>query len=135
MKILTASLFILPLMLIGAWPAVAGQPTRTDPPIQLAADTDAAPPADKESYDQKAKDQMSSWQQKVHDFNAQTAAKGKEVGDAASDDVNKAWANTQDASQRLQTAGNDGWQDAKSSFEKATQGLADAWHKVHPDDK
>jgi hypothetical protein len=135
MKILATLIVIGPLMLIGALPVAAGQLTRSDTPVQLAADADTSPPADRDSYNQKAKDDMTSWQQKLHDFNAQTAAKGKEVGDSTSDGLNKAWAQTQAASQRLQTAGDDGWQDAKTSFEKASQALANAWHKVNPNDK
>jgi hypothetical protein len=135
MKILAASIVFGPLMLMGALPVAAGPSTRADTPTQLAADSDAARPADRDTYSQNAKDQMTSWQQKVHDFNAQAAAKGKEVGDATDDGLNKAWAKTQAASARLQSAGDDGWQDAKSSFERASQSLADTWHKIHPDDK
>ena len=133
MRILITAIVIGPLLLIGALPATAGGSAASDTPVRLAASSYS--PADRDTYTHEAQHEMQEWQQKLHDFNAQTAAKGKEVGDSTSDGLNKAWAQTQAASQRLQTAGDDGWQDAKTSFEKASQALANAWHKVNPNDK
>jgi hypothetical protein len=36
---------------------------------------------------------------------------------------------------KLQTVGAEGWESAKTSFEKASRELAEAWHKIHPEDK
>lgn len=53
----------------------------------------------------------------------------------ADDDLHRAWTKTQAASHRLETVGADGWDSAKASFETASQELAEAWHKVHPEQK
>jgi len=135
-KLLTAAIVIGPLALLGALPAAA-DPTLPDrgarAAVQLAVAGD--PAGDRDSYSQKARDDMQEWQRKLHDFGDKAAAKGKEAGNAANDDLNQAWSKAKAASDRLQTMGADGWDSAKASFEHASHELADSWHKVHPDDK
>jgi hypothetical protein len=136
MRILTASIVIGPLMLIGALPAAAGQSTpalSSGAPVRLAAGGDST--ADKDTYTQKARDEMQEWQRKLHDVSENAEAKGKEAGNAAKDDLNKAWTKAKAASDELQTASAEGWESAKISFEQASHELADAWHKIHPEDK
>jgi len=136
MKILTAAIVVAPLLLIGVLPAIAGQPVSLAPsnaPIRLAADTASA--TDRDTYLQRAKDELQEWQRKLHDSSEQAKAKGQAAGDSASDELNEAWSKTEDASHRLQTASADGWESAKISFEKASHNLADAWHKIHPEEK
>ncbi|MGC2201257.1 MAG: hypothetical protein WA633_14065 [Stellaceae bacterium] len=122
-------------MLIGGLPA-AGQSTLTlgsGAPVQLAAGGDST--ADRDTYTQKARDEMQEWQRKLHDFSAKAEAKGQEAGNAAENDLNKAWAQAEAASRKLQTVGAESWESAKTSFEEASRELADAWHKIHPEDK
>ena len=136
MKLLTAAIVIGPLALLGALPAAADPSTRdhrAHATVQLAVAGD--PAGDRDSYSQKARDDMQEWQRKLHDFGDKTEAKGKEVGNAANDDLNRAWSKAKEASDKLQTMSADGWDSAKASFERASHELADSWHKVHPDDK
>jgi hypothetical protein len=99
----------------------------------LAANANAT--VDRDTYLQRARDEMQEWRRKLHDFSAKAEANGKEAGNAAETDLNKAWTKTEAASRRLQTVGAEGWQRAKTSFEKASHELAEAWHKLHPEDK
>ena len=80
MRILNASIVIGPLMLIGALPAAAGQsiPALGSVALRVAAGGDTT--ADRDTYTQKAKDEMQGWQQKLHDFSEKAEAKGKEAG-------------------------------------------------------
>jgi len=133
MKILTAAIVIGPLMLIGALPAGAGQSISSDTPIQLAAGSDSTP--DRDTYIQKARDEMQEWQQKLHDFSEKAKAKGNAAGNAAENDLNEAWTKAKAASDELQTAGADSWESAKTSYKEASHELAEAWHKIHPEDK
>jgi hypothetical protein len=136
MRILTAAIVFTPLMLIGASPALAGQPVSLLPsnaPVRLAADT--ASTTDHDTYMQRAKDELQEWQRKLHDFSEQAKAKGQTASDSTGNELNEAWNKTEAASHRLQTASADGWENAKISFEKASNNLADAWHKVHPEEK
>ena len=65
MRIFTASIVIGSLMLIGVLPAAADQSSfSSDHPIQLAA-AGADFAADRDTYVQKARDEMQEWQQKL----------------------------------------------------------------------
>ncbi len=137
MRILAASIVIGPLLLIGALPA-AGQSTPAlgagaRAPVQLAAGTGST--ADKDTFTQKAREEIQEWQRKLHDFGGKAEAKGKEAGDAAEHDLHEAWTKAEAASRKLQAAGAEDWESAKASYEKASHELAETWHRVHPDDK
>jgi hypothetical protein len=132
----TASIVIGSLVLIGALPAAAGQSTFSpsgSAPVRLAANGDST--VDRDTYLQKARDEMQEWRRKLHDFSAKAEANGKEAGNAAKTDLNKAWTKTEAASRKLQTAGAEGWDSAKASFEKASRELADVWDKIRSQHK
>ena len=73
MRTLNASVVIGAL--IGALPAAADPSTAAATKIQLAADS--GPTADKDTYTQKAQDEMQTWPQKLHDFSENAKAQGK----------------------------------------------------------
>lgn len=130
MRILAASIALGSLLLIGALPA-AGQaaPTHgTGGSIRLAAARDTT--ADRDTYTQRARNEMKEWQLKLHDFSGRTQAKATEAQAKATSDLNEAWTETKDASGRLEIASKADWESAKSSFQSATHKLAVAWHKV-----
>jgi hypothetical protein len=136
MRVLTTSIIIGSFILIGTLPAGAGQSALVLPsgaPIRLAASGDSS--ADRDTYAQKARDEIQEWQRKIHAFSKKAAAKGEEAGYVAENDLNKAWAKTEAASRKLQTASTEGWESAKTSYEKASRELAVAWDKIRPQDK
>jgi len=98
----------------------------------LAAGNDTK--ADRNTYTQQARDEIQEWQRKLHDFSERAEAKGKEAANAAENDLNKAWTKAEAASRQLQTVGAEGSERAKTSFEKASRELAEAWHKIRPQD-
>jgi hypothetical protein len=53
-------------MLTGALPVAAGHSIFSNAPIQLAASSD--PTADRDTYAQKARDEMQEWRRKLQDF-------------------------------------------------------------------
>jgi hypothetical protein len=124
MRIIIASIVIAPLMLSGALREAAAQSTPSSASTQAAADRD--------TYAQQTRDSMQQWQQKLQTFGETAKAKGQEAGSAAQSDLNKAWADAQVQAHKVETASAEGWATAKASFEKASQGLADAWNKVRP---
>jgi hypothetical protein len=129
MRTIAASIVIGSLMLIGALPA-AGQSNpapAASAPVGLAGGNTAA---DRARYTQKARDEMQAWQRKLHDFSLRADASGKEMGNAADSDLNKAWTRTESASRRLQIVGAEGWDRARTSFEQASRDLAAAWGRV-----
>jgi hypothetical protein len=136
MRIFTGSIIIGSFLLIGALPAAADQSTLvlgSSSPIRLAASGD--PTGDRDTYTQKARDEMQEWRRKLDNFSKKAEAKGREASNAADNDLNKAWAKTKAASRKLQTTGTQGWESAKTSFEKASGELAAAWDKIQPNDK
>ena len=130
MKMLAAAIVIGPVLLTGALPA-AGQSTirpGSGASVPTPAGVDAA--ADRNTYKQKARDEMQEWQRKPHDFETKAAVNGSKVGDAAKMDLNEAWARTKAASRQLETASVEGWDSAKTSFEAASRELAVAWDRI-----
>src|SRR5579863_2961560 len=95
MKILTKSLAVGSLMMIGALPAAGQSPVAlgSRATILLAAASDSS--VDRETYLQQARDDMLVWRQKLNDFNKKAEAKGKEEDNAAKNDLSKAWDKTE----------------------------------------
>ena len=120
MKFLAAAIVTLPLLLMGAPPALA-QAT-------------GGGSTDRESYTKQAQDQVQEWKQKLHGVGDKAQTTGKGAGDATRKHLNSAWSKTQEASRKLQTAGGDGWEKAKVAYEKASRDLANTWHKIHPEE-
>jgi hypothetical protein len=133
MRILFASIVIGPLMVFGALPAAAGQSISSNTPIQLAAGGDLT--ADRDTYTQKARDAMHEWEQKLHDFSEKAKAKGQEERQVAENELNAAWTKAEAEQHKLETASAEGWESAKTSFEKASHDLKEVWDKIRPDDK
>jgi hypothetical protein len=75
---------------------------------------------------------VDQWKQKVHDFGETAKTTGQQGSAAAKNDLDKAWTKAKVAADGLKTAGADGWQTAKMSFEKAKSDLANTWDKIKP---
>ncbi|HUZ75224.1 MAG TPA: hypothetical protein VMU87_19745 [Stellaceae bacterium] len=134
--------FLIPTMVVGhfmlsgAAPAAAGQPPAaldSGAPVRMAGNDDAT--SDRDTYTQKARDDMQEWQRKLHEYSETAEAKGSEAGKAAENELHAAWTKAEAASRQLETASADGWESARTSYDKASHDLADAWHKVRPDEK
>jgi hypothetical protein len=136
MRILAASIVMGPLMLIGVLQAAAGQAALElgsgGVPIQLAGNDSTA---DRDTYTQKARNDMQEWQHKLDGFSENAKVNGQKAGEAAGNDLYQAWAQAKDKSSRLQTAGAQDWQSARISYVKATRDLANAWDRIRPEDR
>ena len=108
------------LGLLAALPA-AGQPL---PATAAAADPDHA------AYLQRVQGEMDGWRLKLHGMADQAEATGQDTATAAKADLRDAWSKTDADARNLQTASAAGWDDAKSSFEQASQDLQHAWDKT-----
>jgi hypothetical protein len=128
MRGFTAAIVIGPLMLSGALASAAGQSSSFNTQNQLVASSDST--ADRDTYTQRARGEMQEWQRKLHDFSEMAKANGQKAGKAAENGLTAAWAKTEAEARRLQSASADGWESAKSSYEKASHELADAWDKA-----
>ena len=109
------------LGLAAALPA-AGQPLPA--PAGVAASSDHA------AYLQRVQVEMDGWRLKLHGMTDEAKATGQETVTAARSDLRAAWSKTEADARKLQTASTAGWDDAKSSFEQASQDLQHAWDKT-----
>jgi len=96
--------------------------------VRAAATRD--PAAERESYMQRARDEMAIWQRKLDDFGAKSEAKATAAQARTAKALDSAWAETKTASARLEAAGAADWESAKASYGKASHKLAMAWQKV-----
>jgi Skp family chaperone for outer membrane proteins len=124
-----ASAVIGSLLLAGG-SAVVAQSTAAQsiaPGIQIAAGEE---PSDKSSYVDKAKAEMAEWRTKLDRFSEDTKTKGHELSAKAKTELDEAWQKTEDAGHKLQGASADGWDNAKSAYQRAKQSLENTWDRV-----
>jgi hypothetical protein len=133
MKILIIAIVLGPLTMIGILPAASQSSLGSGASVRLATARDST--ADRETYTQKARDDMQEWQQKLHAFDEKVQAKAGQAHTTAGDDLNKVWTHAEAASRRLETAGSEDWENAKTSYKAASHKLTLAWHKVSPTEK
>jgi outer membrane protein TolC len=115
------------VILLCVAPALAQQAGPPDQPVAAQAATDH------DTYLQKTHSELSMWRARIDEFGADTKNSAINAGSDADRDLNSAWAHLQDAAARLQSAGADGWADAKAAYEKASIKVAATWHRVHPE--
>jgi hypothetical protein len=130
MRFLTCAVITGQLILVGALTAAAAQPVASAPQTQSAIGSDAT--ANRGAYTLKAHGDMQDWQQKLRHFSDHARANGERAGNAAGSDLSAAWARTKEESRKLQTASAEDWASAKTSYEKASNDLADAWDRNRP---
>jgi hypothetical protein len=133
MKIFITAIILGPLMVIGALPAASQSGLGSGASVRLATARDST--AGRETYIQKARDDMQEWQRKLHAFDEKVQAKAVQAHTTAGDDLNKAWTQAEAASRRLETAGSEDWENAKTSFKRASHKLDLAWRKIDPENK
>lgn len=133
MRILPTSTVVgsfLLIGLIGTLPA-AGQSIQPPPSgasSRMAAVADWK--TERDTYVQKAHDEVQAWQQKLHDLREKTKTRNSEASIAAQNNFNTAWTETKDAFHKLETVGAEDWESAKMSFNKASLKLAAVWQKI-----
>ena len=132
MKILLAASVISPFVSAGA--AQTGHALSVPPPAGPSAIylADAVNSADRKSYVQKKEAEMAQWRRKIGDFTARTETNATEADQAAKREIERAWTHVEEASSKLDAAGEDGYEDAKAAYERASRDLDAAWAKVDP---
>jgi len=113
---------MLGLLALAAMSPAAGQPI---PPA-------AGPsiPSDRDTCLQRVDAEMDGWRMKLHGMREKAVATVQETATAAEADLRSAWDQTKADAGVLRTATAAGWEDAKSSFERASQNLSRAWDKT-----
>ena len=103
--------------------------------VRAAEPTSVSSPAvnERDSFTQKAANEMQLWDAKIHDTATATLASGKHLDSQAENELNIAWNKADTAARALRNVGNDGWAAARSAYENAAADLNTAWHKVHPE--
>jgi hypothetical protein len=115
-----------PLVLLYAVSALAQQAAPPDKPAVVQAVTVTPPATDHDSYLQKTHGELLMWRARIDEFGSNTKT-------TADRDFHSAWVHMQDTAATLQTVGAEGWASARASYEKASNDVADTWHRVHPE--
>lgn len=127
MKNLIAAVMAGSLVLMAGLPA-AGHAARLVLPNASVHDS----ANNRATYIEEARREVEEWRQKLHNLSDSTRVKATDANKAALDDLTKAWTRTEAASRRLENAGADDWQIAKTSYKTASRKLVLAWHRVSP---
>ncbi|WP_213739360.1 hypothetical protein [Bradyrhizobium sp. dw_411] len=133
MRIRSASTIVGSLLLIGLIGTLPAAGQSAQPPQPTASSGTAAAAdwkTERDTYIQKARDDVQAWQQKLHDIREKAKAKNSEASITAHNDFNTAWTETEDAFHKLETVGAEDWESAKISFNTASQKLAAIWEKI-----
>ena len=88
--------------------------------------------ADRKAYREEKATRMAQWRSKISDFAERSETKATEAGRAAKLEIERAWGHVEEASRRLDAAGESGWTGAKSAYERALGDLETTWAKVVP---
>jgi hypothetical protein len=133
MRILPTSTVVGSFLLIGLISVLPAAGQSIQPP-QSAASSRMAAVADskteRDTYVQKARDEVQAWQQKLRDLRDKTKARNSEASKTTRKDLNAAWTEADDALHKLETVGAEDWESAKMSFNKATLKLAAVWQTI-----
>jgi hypothetical protein len=124
--IFAASLVAGPLLFGNVSTEAVARMAGNDAAIHLVGEGDA----DRSSFTDKAQDDMQRWGQRVHDFGTNVKDQGQQGVDSAKRDLNTAYDKAKVAADGLKTAGQDGWQGAKTTFERARDNLATTWDRI-----
>ena len=129
MKNLLAGVVIDPFVLAGtaqAGPALSLPPSAGPSAIHLA---DGVNSADRKTYVQKKEAEIAQRRRNIGDFTARTETNATGADQAAKREIERAWTHVEEASSKLDAAGEDGWEDA---YEQASRDLEATWAKVDP---
>jgi hypothetical protein len=132
MKIVSTALLLGSLGFAGATASHAEttSPLNGAAPFALA---DATPNSvDRKAYVQEKSTRMAQWKSKISEFAKRSETKATEAGHAAKLEIEGAWGHVEEASRRLDAAGESGWDDAKTVYERALRNLDATWAKVVP---
>jgi hypothetical protein len=133
MRILLTSTVVGSFLLIGLIGVLSAAGQSIQPP-QSAASSRMAAVADskteRDTYVQKARDEVQAWQQKLHDLREKTKARNSQASSTTRKDLNAAWTEADDAFHKLETVGTQDWESAKMTFNKATLKLAAVWQTI-----
>jgi hypothetical protein len=119
----------------GGLPAALAQPAPAGSPAAVQATVPDDSATERETYRQKAGDDLQEWQRKISAFGDKVEVKGTEAGRAARARLDRAWQKTEEEGRKLKTASAEGWAGARHSYENAAHALSETWDKTAADNK
>nr|WP_294507909.1 hypothetical protein [uncultured Rhodopila sp.] len=114
-------------MLFCLSPAALAQPAPPDTHIAVLA------AGQRESYIVKSEAELEEWQVRLLRFCDEAKAQARADTAATRNELLTALEKAEAGASRLQSAGAESWDDARTSYEKATSELEVAWGKVQAD--
>src|SRR5208337_4565311 len=71
--------------------------------------------------------EMAQWRRKIGDFTARRETNATEADQAVKREIERAFTHVEEASSKLDAAGDDGYEDAKAAYERASRDLEATW--------
>jgi len=124
------------LMAMSGFPVAAAHlapPMVNEPPLQIADNDDFA--TRKDAYLQKMGDEMTEWRQKMDAAGERAEATGHEASADVKEHLKQAWTAAEQGWRKLKAESAEGWDKAKTAYERSTAELRAQWHQIHPEDK
>ncbi len=88
----------------------------------------------REEYQERAQRQMDEWGHKMSEAAESAKENGRQLAADAQAELDHAWADTKEQWAKLQQAGADGWERARTAYERASRKMKDEWNKFHAED-
>jgi hypothetical protein len=97
------------------------------PAIRHVADGDFD--TGKDRYVAQAREEMAEWRRKLDRLADKAGEHTAATGEAAHQDLDRAWQRAKVEEGRLEVASHEGWGKLKESYEKASQNLKETWDR------
>lgn len=106
---------------------------KSRPAFQFTAADARSTEASADDYRKRMAGEVDQWKGRVEDFSSEANKKGTDASKSAARNVDRAWNNVKQQWDKLQSAGDDTWQDTKAAFERAWEEFQDAWRSATSD--
>jgi hypothetical protein len=83
-----------------------------------------------QQYIDDAKRDMQQWEARMRQWNADAKMHGTQISADAQRDLDKSWAALKTDWRHLQSAGDDAWDKARASFDRASQKMKTSWQSA-----
>jgi len=131
MRPLAASLLTLSLVAAAPLAAAAMERAPATPHSLFTRVDDSGFTQKRQEYQERAQRQMDEWGHKMSAATESAKENGKELAADAQAELDHAWSDTKEQWAKLQQASADGWERARTAYERASRKMRDEWSKFH----
>ena len=121
------------LLLVGGTAVAGATPANpaTGVGVMLVADANDFA-AQRDEYIRKAQDEFQEWQNRMSQWTDEAKANGGKISEQTRQNLDKAWTDVKANWRKLQAAAPQTWDQARASFEEASERMKSAWETIQP---